>query len=310
MKTKSALPVFSIQYSVFSRATAHDGRKDRTEYCPLKTEYSASYSSRLLTLLSASLLLLVSLSSAKLPEPDTIYFGKVRHNTSTLFVPSNTGDFVIVAKLNGAQIAQTTLNVLSSDYKLNIPIDDGQEPRISGAARAGERIKVYIRNTLTSTDYEVISSVGLGIALPTGDRGIIQSQDMAVAVDLGGMGAGFASYGVWAAGYGLPSDSSDKDTDGDGKTNLSEFIAGTDPTSGSDGFSILEVRRLNGVTAIKYGPIHLSRVYSLWSSPQLSEGGWTKITDIHPTQEAEFQWYDHVVSGTTSLFYRLKVEVQ
>lgn len=264
------------------------------------------------TIASALVLLLApcSLLRAKLPEPDTIYFGKVRHNTSTLFVPSNTGDYVIVAKLNGVQIAQTTLNVLSSDYRLNIPMDDNVDPRVPGSARPSERIKVYIRNTITSTDYEVISSVGLGIALPTGDRGILQSQDMAVTADLGGMGAGFASYGTWAAGYGLGSNTSGMDTDGDGKTNLSEFIAGTDPTSGADGFQIIEVRRLNGVTAIKYGPIHLSRVYSLWCSDHLSQDGWTKITDIHPTQEAEFQWYDHVVSGATSLFYRLTVEVQ
>ena len=255
-------------------------------------------------------LLFASLSSAKLPEPDTIYFGKVRHNTSTLFVPSNTGDFVIQAKLNGVTIAQTVLNVLSSDYRLNIPMDDGQDPRISGAARPGERIKVYIRNTLTSTDYEVTSSVGLGIALPTGDRGILQSQDMAVTADLGGMGSGFASYGTWAAGYGLGGGTSAADSDGDGQTNLEEFITGTDPTSGTNGFKIIDLRRLNGVTAIKYGPIHLSRVYTLWCSDHLHESGWTKITDIHPTQAADFQWYDHVSPSDQQLFYRLTVEVQ
>jgi hypothetical protein len=129
--------------------------------------------------------------------------------------------------------------------------------------------------------------------------------------DFGGMAPGFAPFGTWAEGFGVMAYPGSTDSDGDGQSNLQEFAAGTDPTSGSSTFQILEVRRVNGVSSIKYGPVLLSREYTSWCSDNLSGTGWTRIGTIMPNVPADHRWFDHVTpEGTPHLFYKLSVDVR
>jgi hypothetical protein len=251
-----------------------------------------------------------SLASARLPEPDTVYFGKVRHNTSGLFTPSSSGEFVILARLGGVLIAQTTLNALSSDYRLNVPMDDGQEPRVPGTVRANERIRVFVKATASGDEHEVLSSIGLGLPLPGGDRGILQQQDMAVSVDLSVAAIGLTAFSAWVDGFGLTAVAPALDHDGDGRSNFQEFVAQTDPTSSQDVFRIFEIRRIGGINAIRFGPVRLSRRYTLWCSPDMTPGSWVRLADIFPDEAADSRWFDHVSPGQSALFYQISVEIQ
>ena len=264
-------------------------------------------------LLSLSLLLLVSPSSAKIPEPDAIFFGPVKHNGGVLLVPENGGDFVVIARLNGVTIAQTSLDTLSSQFVLKVPVDDGQAPRLSGMARGDERVRVYLRRTSDNYEEEAIESSSTGGLLVPSARGTLTEMvaGLNVASNFGGMVPGFAPFGDWAEGFGVAAFPPSADSDGDGHTNLQEFAAGTDPTSGGDLFRIIEVRRVNGVSSIKYGPVLLSREYGIWCSDNLSDGSWTRIGTILPNSTADHRWYDHLTpAGTPHLFYRLTVEVR
>ncbi len=125
------------------------------------------------------------------------------------------------------------------------------------------------------------------------------------------MAPGYAPFGAWAAGFGIAGYPSSADSDGDGHSNIEEFTAGTDPTSGSDLFRILEVRRANGVSSVRFGPILLSRQYSIWCSDNLSGSNWTLIGTIQPNAPASHRWFDHVTpEGTSRVFYRLNVDVR
>ncbi len=264
-------------------------------------------------LISLSLLLLVSPSSAKIPEPDAIFYGNVKHNGGILLVPENTGDFVIIARLNGVTIAQTTLDALSSHFVLKVPVDDGQEPRLTGMARGNERVRVYLRRTSDNLEQETTESSSTSGLLVPSARGTLTEMvaGLNVTSDFGGMAPGFAPFGSWAESFGVSAYPGSTDSDGDGFSNLQEFAAGTDPTSGSDLFRILEVRRVNGVSSIKYGPVLLSREYAIWCSDNLSGTGWTRIGTILPNAAVDHRWFDHITpEGTPHLFYKLSVEVR
>jgi hypothetical protein len=264
-------------------------------------------------LLITSFLLLVSPSFAKIPEPDAIFFGPVKHNGGVLLVPENSGDFVVIARLNGVTIAQTSMGAISSQFVLKIPVDDGQNPRLNGMARGNERVRVFLRRLSDSFEEEAIESSGSGGLLIPSQRGTLTEMiaGLNFASDFGGMAPGFAPFGGWAEGFGISAYPPSSDSDGDGHSNLQEFAAGTDPTSGSDVFRILEVRRVNGVSSIKYGPILLSREYGIWCSDNLSGTSWTRVGTIYPNAAADTRWFDHVTpSGTPHLFYRLTVEVR
>lgn len=267
-------------------------------------------------LASAATLLLFALCSplaAKIPEPDAIFFGNVKHNGGTVLLPENTGDFVIIARLNGVTIAQSPLQAVSSGFVLKVPVDDGQAPRLPGMARGNERVRVYLRRTSDSFEEEAVESSSAGGLLVPSARGTLTEMvaGLNFTSDFGGMAPGFAPYGDWAESFGLSAYPPPTDSDGDGYTNLQEYIAGTDPTSGADTFRVLEVRRVNGVSSIKYGPVLLSREYTLWCSDNLSGTSWTKVGTVLPNAAADHRWFDHLTpEGTPHLFYRLSVDVR
>lgn len=248
---------------------------------------------------------------AKIPEPDAIFYGKAKHKGGTLLVPGSTGDIVVIARLNGVNIAQATIQALSSDFVLRVPMDDGQEPRLANTARGNDRVRVYFRSNVLDVEEETTLSVSNnGLVIPT-ERGLLNSGDLTVNGDLGGVPPDLATYAEWAASYGIDGAASSDDADNDGQTNLQEFVAGTDPTNSSDSFRILEVHRANGVSSIKFGPVLLSRQYSIWSSPDLSEGSWQRVGIIVPGTPADYRWFDHLSpENTPQLFYKLSVDVQ
>jgi len=266
-----------------------------------------------IVLASLSLLLLVSLSSAKIPEPDAIFFGSVKHNGGTLLVPENAGDFLVIAKLNGVTIAEASMAAISSQFVLKVPVDNGQAPRLPGMAIGNERVRVYLRRLSDNFEQEAVESSGSGGLLVPTERGTLTElvAGLNFPGDFGGLASGFAPFGEWADGFGIAAYPAATDSDGDGYTNLQEFAAGTDPTSGSSTFQILEVRRVNGVSSVKFGPILLSREYVIWCSDNLSGTSWTRIGTIQPNAPASHRWFDHITpEGTPHLFYRLTVEVR
>lgn len=107
------------------------------------------------------------------------------------------------------------------------------------------------------------------------------------------------------------------DADGDGESNLREFIAGTSPTGSSDAFAI-SVTMINGQVVVTYpkeqavgsGYDGLDRYYSLERILRLSQGGWTSVNGF----DDEFG-----TTGTgrftnsvpySNAFYRVKVRLE
>lgn len=260
-------------------------------------------------LVSLSLLLPVSLSQGKLPEPDAIYFGTAKHNGGATLYPSGT-EMVLRAELNGVQIATATINS-NGTFVLKVPVDDGQEPRIQGAARGNERVRVFLRNTDLSLETEVNESSGLGVVVPN-LRGDLTDTDFTVAGDFGGLPPPPPGFDEFMGGYGfagIPGEMN-LDLDGDGFSNVEEFITGTDPTSGAAAVRIMDIVNSGNVTSVQFGPVRISRLYRIWCSEDLASQSWNEVGQVRPTLEADFRWFDLLNEGQQHLFFKVEVELE
>ena len=67
------------------------------------------------------------------------------------------------------------------------------------------------------------------------------------------------------------------DPDGDGQTNLFEFVAGLVPTDGSSHFNF-RIERTATTTNLIFSPRFSDRSYSVTTRPNLNSGTWSPLT--------------------------------
>ena len=69
------------------------------------------------------------------------------------------------------------------------------------------------------------------------------------------------------------------DPDGDGRTNLFEYITGTNPTDPSSRFTLREIpTTVPGSVQIVFDPILPGRTYTVQTTPDLKTPNWTSLT--------------------------------
>ena len=243
--------------------------------------------------------------SAKLPELDAIFWGQVRHKTNQPLVTGSSGNIVIVAKLNGLTVAQKSLPAGSSQFMLKVPMDDGLSPRLPGTARAGERVRIYVRSNSLAVEQEAAESASAGGFALSSTKGDIVSQVLSVSADLSDSMTG--AMPAWLVGFGLPADSANLDTDADGTPNGAEYAADTNPTDHSQVFRIIEVTKSAGNNFIKFGPIRPTRHYTIWCSQSLGSGSWSSIGQVTPGTSGDWFLFGHPTPNASSVFYRLEV---
>jgi len=262
------------------------------------------------TLVVLGLCVLAHPLRAKLPELDAVYFGRILQNSTEPVVPNLAEQVAVVAKLNGVEIARTSLVPGSSQYLLKIPLDDGINPRLPGTARFHERVRVYVVKTGDPTEHEVVESVsGLYISSVKGD---VRAMDLRIPGDLGlPTGPSADALSQWALSFGLDPllITETSDFDNDGVSDLDEFTAGTDPSDPNSKLEVIETIHNNGVTSIRYGPVRVGRLYRIYFSATMEDGTWTEIGSASPTQNAPDRWIDHVTQVSPG-FYRITVVTQ
>jgi hypothetical protein len=252
---------------------------------------------------------------AKRPELDAVFWGNLSHKTNIALRPSYVGEIRVSAWLDGVKIAELAVPPsaapAASRFILKVPIDDGVEPRLPGCARRGERIRLMVRNASLNLEYEINETENnTGLSLPT-TKGSITVQNISLDQDLGGASPLMARYAFWKAQRGFQTDllDSESDSDSDGMSNFAEFLANTDPQSGSDTLRIRSIRHGQSVTSLNVGPIKASRRYVVFCSRTMLADDWQKAGDFSATADAPDQWIDHL-SPDPALFYRVEVVLQ
>ena len=249
---------------------------------------------------------------ARLPEPDAVWWGTMTHNNGQALSSSAGSPISVVAKLNGVVVAQNAVPIGSATYVLKVPLDDGVNPRVPGTARPGESVHIFLRNTANNTEYETLATrTGTTVNGVIGStRGTVYSLNLTVLENLSTTGPLMAAFSVWAQGFpainpGLPN----RDSYHKGVSDLESFLSGTDPSDPNDRFQILEVARSSGVNSIRFGPLRLGRVYSIYYTPTLSPVDWQRIGGATPSASVISTWFDHVIP-TPAGFYRVEVGIQ
>ena len=94
------------------------------------------------------------------------------------------------------------------------------------------------------------------------------------------------------------------DADGDGMTNLEEYLAGTNPNDANSALRFSQVIAQNGNVLLQF-VASSNRTYSLLYKPALDAAQWSKLTDIpaHPTNRVVN--LTNSVPGDAQRFYRL-----
>src|SRR5262249_7132174 len=115
----------------------------------------------------------------------------------------------------------------------------------------------------------------------------------------------------WELAYGLnPADPSDAalDTDGDGQSNLQEFLAGTDPTSAQSVLRFHSVEFLRGTNpAVSLQFIAASNYnYTVLFCDDLKAGVWRKLVDVlAPHSVREVELIDPLPAGGAQRYYQI-----
>ena len=97
------------------------------------------------------------------------------------------------------------------------------------------------------------------------------------------------------------------DADGDGLTNLQEFLAGTDPRNPNSRFAISSIASSAGNIQISFLSVS-GKTYQLQYRNDLSSGNWLTLADQIFGTGGTIQIVDHSATGVTRRFYRFVLE--
>jgi hypothetical protein len=103
-----------------------------------------------------------------------------------------------------------------------------------------------------------------------------------------------------------PSDPADasEDADGDGQTNLEEFIAGTDPENAASAFRLTESGFRDGVFVVRFSSV-VGRRYVVEFTEDLSSGSWTTLALDIPGTGGVVEVPDPGAAGRPARYYRV-----
>jgi len=98
-----------------------------------------------------------------------------------------------------------------------------------------------------------------------------------------------------------------QDADGDGATNLQEFLAGTDPWDASSLLRIEEIgQSRDGVVTLQF-TAKSNKTYTVRSSPATAGAGWVRVADVPaaPTNRTVVVTDPSAPIASGQRFYRL-----
>ena len=193
------------------------------------------------------------------------------------------------------------------------------------ASASGNEGQTFVGSTSVKTDTNGAASftVSLAAALPsgyvvtatatdpTGDTSPFSATSSVTTVDSNSDGlpdnwmmAHFGHTTALASDLSRPTD----DADGDGMTNLQEFLAGTDPKSATSTFRITNIDKTGGSPRISF-PALAGKTYQLQYSNDLLSAKWYTLVDgIFSATNTPIQIVDVGAASATKRFYRVALD--
>lgn len=260
---------------------------------------------------------LLSLASpvgaAGIPEPGLTLYGLIRNDIggATVRMTSGTLHWTIVPPSGPPVSVQTELVNVNGQfsYVINIPF----ETPLAGVAATSnalqmrvtsqtfKRAQVYVGTSLAT----IVPPAGTNFQFSAVDRAKVERVDLVVSVqepDADGDGLPDSWEARYFSGYADP----DLDDDGDGVSNLREYLAGTDPT---DAQSVLEFVQVtcgaDGSPAVTWSS-QPGRYYRIMRSGALLTGFVPLATGISATPP--FNVFKDTSATNQVAFYKVELE--
>ncbi|MGA2864015.1 MAG: thrombospondin type 3 repeat-containing protein [Verrucomicrobiota bacterium] len=240
---------------------------------------------------------------ADLSAPDNVLYGIIVLGTNQ--VTAGDTEFLVEAhRANGVPVARYQMGDLpeaGNFYKLQIKVEEIAPCRDVVAVLPGEVLEVLVvsngvaqaRQTFTVTQRGQATRLDFGTATTNSP---------------------LAGYAAWASALGLALDSQNLDADGDGISNLDEYIAGTNPTNAASRFVLMiAVGRTNTLIAFQalqaegVGYEGSNRHYALEQRGDLRSGSWQAVPGYSDLLGANQAVSYNVPATNAPLFFRGKV---
>jgi len=204
------------------------------------------------------------------PAPHHILYGTVRDELGN---PLDAPNAIVFLESEGTPAVRTSVATGSQsgiNYRLHVPIDAGTTADRYKPSALRPAVPFRMRVRIGNTDYLPIEMVGLSklTTIPSASTRV----DLTLGVDADGDGLPDAWELALIAASGGNRSLSDidpkGDTDGDGLSNLQEYIAGTYAFDPEDGFSLAIVGSLSGRSVLEFTALR-GRSYSIQASPDM-----------------------------------------
>ena len=222
-----------------------------------------------------ALLLGLSLTSAWAypPAPAHEIYGVVRNSSGR---PLNAGEGTMILEGNGIEISRAPTDPLTLDgtnYRLNVPMDSGLFAGLYQPNALTQNVPFTIRVVILGISHVPIQMVGniWQIGTPGGRTRI----DLTLGVDSDGDGLPdeweqlMIDSDVTGRLLSLADVTAEGDLDGDGLTNLQEFLLGTYPLDFADGLRLDIVGVSGGMAHMQFVCVS-GRTYKIRSSSNLT----------------------------------------
>lgn len=102
--------------------------------------------------------------------------------------------------------------------------------------------------------------------------------------------------------------SADYDNDGDGTSNLTEYLAGTIPDDASSRLRLRMVSRSGNRATLAMEPVAPGRIYTLRKTLDLQPGSWTDYSSVSIQDIGAERWFTDYDATEDRAFYQVKIE--
>jgi hypothetical protein len=239
---------------------------------------------KLKTIAMAGILILPGLVEAFPPAPHHTFFGMVRDELGR---PLEGEKVEVLFETSSGRLVRTGvgLGLPGINYRLRVPMDAGATADLYNPGAMRHAMPYKIRVKVGAKVYLPIEMVGdLGKMGQPGEETLL---NLTLGEDTDGDGLPDAwERALLAQGQGLGDINPNDATDGDGMSNLDEYISGNYAFDKDDGLRLDIVERAQAGTVLRFMGIR-GRTYTVQGSPDLKE--WNDVSFQVDGEEGEFK---------------------